>query len=236
MKKYRLGTFIAVLAVGTIITGCGTPLIELTNEEVDFISYSAARIVSKHNIRQKDGMINVIIDEDVEEETEVVSSEESSQVVQEENAIQENSGTTSEEAETRVSLAEAMGHASDLSVAYKGSSVSKHYEEGRYYSIDAESGKTFYMMKFTVKNISQSVVTLDNMSWRGTFKLVTDNIKVNSELTSLSGDLSTYRGTIAPGETKDVILLFEISETKANSISSPKLQVVVNKKTSEIKL
>ena len=80
MKKYRLGTFIAVLAVGTIITGCGTPLIELTNEEVDFISYSAARIVSKHNIRQKDGMINVIIDEDVEEETEVVSSEESSQL------------------------------------------------------------------------------------------------------------------------------------------------------------
>lgn len=237
MKKYRLGTFVAVLTAGTMITGCGTPLFELTDEEVNLIAYSAARIVSKHNIMQKDGLVNVIIDEDVEEKTAVVSSEkESSQVTQEENTVQGNNETGSQEVETKISLAEAMGHGSDLSVTYKGSSVSKHYTEGGYYSVDAESGKAFYVMKFSITNVSHAQVTLDNVSWKGTFKLVADDVKANAEVTFLNTDLATYVGTIASGETKDAILLFEISEAKANSISIPNLQVIIDKKASEIKL
>lgn len=236
MKNYKLGTFAAVLTAGTIITGCGTPLIELTGEELNLIAYSTARIVSKHNIQQKDGMINVIIDEYAEEEKDVVFSEESSQITQNDNTVQGNSGTDSGEVQTKVSLAEIMGHGSDLSVVYKGNSVSKHYTEGGYYSVDAESGKAFYVMKFSITNVSQAQVTLDNVSWNGTFKLVADDIKANAEVTFLNTDLATYVGTIAPGETKDVILLFKISEAKANSISTPNLQVIIDKKASEIKL
>ena len=237
MKKYRLGAFVAVLTAGTMITGCGTPLFELTDEEVNLIAHSAARIVSKHNIMQKDGLVNVIIDEDVEEETDFISSEkESSQVTQEESTVQGNSGTGSQEVETKISLAEAMGHGSDLSVVYRGSSVSKHYTEGGYYSVDAASGKSLYVMKFSITNVSGSEVTLDNASWKGTFKLVADNVKANAEVTFLNTDLATYVGKIASGETKDAILLFEISESKANSISTPRLQVIIDKKASEIKL
>ena len=236
MKNYKLGTFAAVLTAGTIITGCGTPLIELTGEELNLIAYSTARIVSKHNIQQKDGMINVIIDEYAEEEKDVVFSEESSQITQNDNTVQGNSGTDSGEVQTKVSLAEIMGHGSDLSVVYKGNSVSKHYTEGGYYSVDAESGKAFYVMKFSITNVSQAQVTLDNVSWNGTFKLVADDIKANAEVTFLNTDLATYVGTIAPGETKDAILLFKISEAKANSISTPNLQVIIDKKASEIKL
>ena len=219
MKNYKLGIFAAVLAAGTMITGCGTPLIELTNEEVNLIAHSTARIISKHNIQQKDGMINVVIDEYAEEETEFVHLEleetekENSQMEQDENIVQDNQGTHLEEVEKKL-LAEVMGHSSDLSAIYKGSSVSKHYTEGKHCSVDAGSGKAFYIMKFGIKNVSPSEVTLDNVSWNGTFKLVADDVKVNAEVTPLSIDLSTYSGMIASGETKDVILLFEISESK----------------------
>ena len=59
MKKHKLGTLAAILTAGAMITGCGTPLIELTDEEVNLIAHSTALIISKHNIQQKDGMIHV---------------------------------------------------------------------------------------------------------------------------------------------------------------------------------
>ena len=239
MRKHKLGTVAAVLAVSFMMTGCGTPLFELTEEEANLIAYSAAHMVSKYNIQQKDGMINVIIEE---EETEEQKTDEQAPVsTEQENTETENNAQGAGTGETQdvkhtVSLASAIGHDSDLSIAYKGSSVSEHYTEGGYYSVDAESGKAFYVMKFGITNTSKSKVMVDNVSLNGTFKLVSGDLKVNSEVTFLNTDLATYLGEIAPGATVDTILLFEVPKAKANSISAPELQVIINKEVKTIKL
>lgn len=236
MRKQKLNTVAAVLAVSFMMTGCGTPLFELTEEEENLIAYSAARMVSKYNIQQKDGMINVVIEEEETEDEKTVSKEENSETVKEENNTQGNTSGESQNVQNKVSLASAIGHGSDLSITYEGSSVSKHYTEGGYYSVDAASGKTFYVMKFSITNTSKSKVTLDNVSLNGTFKLVADDLKVNAEVTFLKTDLATYVGEIASGATIDTILLFEVPESKANSISTPELQVIVNKEVKAVKL
>lgn len=236
MRKQKLNTVAAVLAVSFMMTGCGTPLFELTEEEENLIAYSAARMVSKYNIQQKDGMINVVIEEEETEDEKTVSKEENSETVKEENNTQGNTSGESQNVQNKVSLASAIGHGSDLSITYEGSSVSKHYTEGGYYSVDAASGKTFYVMKFSITNTSKSKVTLDNVSLNGTFKLVADDLKVNAEVTFLNTDLATYVGEIASGATIDTILLFEVPESKANSISTPELQVIVNKEVKAVKL
>lgn len=237
MRKQKIKTVAAVLAVSFMMTGCGTPLFELTEEEENLIAYSAARMVSKYNIQQKDGMINVRIEEDeTEEKVPVLNEEENSETVKEENNTQGNTSGESQNVQNKVSFASAIGHGSDLSITYKGSSISKHYTEGGYYSVDAESGKTFYVMKFAIKNTSKSKVTLDNVSLNGTFKLVAGDLKVNAEVTFLNTDLATYVGEIASGATVDTILLFEIPESKANSIGTPELQVIVNKEVKAVKL
>lgn len=244
MRKHKLGKVLAILTVSLMMTGCGTPLFELTEEEMNFIAYSAARMVSKYNIQQKDGMINImVVEEETEEQKEPEQeSEQESEAdttkpedTQTPNESQSTTGET-QEVQNKVSFASAIGHGSDLSITYKGSSVSEHYTEGSYYSIDAESGNAFYIMKFAITNTSASNVTLDNVSLNGTFKLISGDIKVNSEVTFLNTDLATYLGNIAPGATVDTILLFEVPKTKANSIVTPQLQVIINKEVKAIKL
>lgn len=238
MKKHKLGKLLAILTVSLMMTGCGTPLFELTEEEVNLIAYSAARMVSKYNIQQKDGMINVIVEEETEEQR-VPQQEPEADTTKPENTQipNESQGTTGETQEVqKISLASAIGHDSDLSITYQGSSVSEHYTEGSYYSIDAKNGNAFYIMRFAITNTSTEKVTLDNVSLNGTFKLISGDLKLNSEVTFLNTDLATYLGEIAPRATVDTILLFEVPKAKANSIVTPELQVIINKEVKIIKL
>lgn len=233
MKKKKLSIVLAVLTTGFVITGCGTPLFELTEEEENLIAYSAARMISKYNIQQKDGMINVRIEEEEEESEYIppVSTENDSQTQEgEQNSASGEDG----EIQNKVSLESAIGHSSDLKIVYKGSSVSKHYKEGKHYSIDAESGKTFYTMKFAVTNTSKSKVMLDNVSLNPTFRLIANDIKVNADVTFLNTDLAGYLGEINAGETVDTVLLFEVSESKVKEIKTPRLQVIIGKEVKEV--
>ena len=238
MKKNKVNTVVAVLTAGFMLTGCGTPLYELTEEEVNLIAYSAARMVSKYNIQQKDGMINVVIEEEETEEKKQDKKPVATENSKKEEDKTNTQSTSSNKAEMveKVSFASAIGHGSDLSITYKGSSISKNYTEGSYYSLDAENGKTFYIMKFGVTNTSNSIVKLDNVSLNATFKLIAEDLKVNAEVTFLDTDLATYLGEIAPGATADTILLFEIPEEKARELSKPELQVIINKEVKVVDL
>uniref|UniRef100_UPI0040575526 hypothetical protein n=1 Tax=Agathobacter sp. TaxID=2021311 RepID=UPI0040575526 len=232
MKKRKLRIFALVVALATMMAGCGTQVFELTESEEKLIIHSAAHIVAKHNIQQKDGVINVIITEGEEKLEEIEGTQEPEPTETEEpsQTEQNESGEASSEAEhtmETVSMAAAIGHGSDLSVSYKGSTVSKHYTEGAYYSIDAGAGKTYYIMKFDMKNISDAEATVDNVSLNAVFKLNSGDLKVQAEVTFLNTDLSTYLGNIAPGAAAEAILLFEVPESAAESITAPKLQVTV---------
>ena len=130
-------------------------------------------------------------------------------------------------------MADAIGQTGNLGIAYMGSSLENHYTE-QGYSVDAEAGKKYYVMKFQMKNISARNVTVDNVSLNPEFRLSSEGKTIKAEMTFLNSDFSTYTGTLAPGEIVDTILLFEVSEKE--KISSPELNVTVNGKTEKVKL
>jgi len=241
MKKQKRYLFIGVIMASLLLSGCGTQLYELTKEEEDLIVHSAAYFVAKHNIRQKDG-VSAVVDPDsiiLEDETEAVENVDESNTEMGEETVDTQGGTEEETTsvdDTTVTLANAIGHGNDLTITYNGSYVANNYVEGDAYSVDAESGKTFYIMQVTIANPSEAEVQLDNVTLNPLFKIVSDEVNVKAEVTFLMTDFSTYLGTIPAGESVDTVLLFEVSESVAEQISTPSLQITVNNETKMIKL
>jgi hypothetical protein len=67
-------------------------------------------------------------------------------------------------------------------------------------------------MKFVVENITDETIDLDILSEAPQFRICTDGSSwVEEADTLLVYDLSTYQGSLAPGESKELVLLFETS-------------------------
>lgn len=241
MKKQKRYLFIGVAVASLLLSGCGTQLYELTKEEEDLIVHSAAYFVAKHNIRQKDGVSAVVDPDSVVLESE---SEEIENIMESDTEMGEvivgtledtgAEGTTVDD--TIVTMANAVGHGNDLMITYNGAYVANNYVEGDAYSVDAENGKSFYIMQFTVANLTETEVLLDNVTLNPLFKIISSEVNVKAEVTFLTTDFSTYLGTIPAGESVDTILLFEVSESIAEQISTPTLQITVDNEIKTIKL
>lgn len=219
-----------------LLSGCGTELHELTVEEEELIVHSAAYILAKHNIQQKDGVSGVYIPESTEEE----SSESTEIEDATEMETPEGGGQTGAEGETpqkeESGLAELIGHGTDLTITCEGSYLTKNYVEGGVYSVDADAGKTFYVMQLNLTNTTEGDVAVDNASIDMVFKLIGEGANVKSEMTFLTYDFATYQGTIPAGQTVETILLFEVKEADAELISNPSLEITINNETKNVKL
>lgn len=239
MKKQKRYLFIGVALLAFVLSGCGTELYEMTQEEEDLIVHSAAYYVAKHNIQQKDG-VSAVVDPDtivIPEEAEEVEGITEPETELAEEVIMPSGGGEGQTADvTGVSLSEVIGHGADLSVAYTGSYSADNYVEGAAYSVDAGAGKVFYVMQFAITNVTDGDVIVDNASINPIFKLESNGLSVKSEVTFLMTDFSTYQGTIAAGETVETILLFEVSEGYVAEITDPTLQITIDNETKNVKL
>lgn len=240
MKKANRYLVVCLAACTLLLSGCGAQMYELTAEEEDIIVHYAAYVVAKHNIQQKDGVSNVVVTdeelEDVEENVEPETELGEEVVGGGEDISGETTSETQEVDDTTVSLAEVIGHASDLTVTYTGSYVADNYIEGDAYSVDAATGKTFYVMQFTLTNTTAGDVAVNNAAINPIFKLVSGDVNVKSEVTFLTYDFSTYVGTIPAGQSVETILLFEVNEAQAEGVLEPILQITVDNETKNVKL
>ena len=86
MRKYKGGLAIILIALSLMLSGCGTPMFELTDKEHELIVNYSAYIVGKYNIYQKDGIKRVPeeTESEVESETESEGSEEPEDTQEEE--------------------------------------------------------------------------------------------------------------------------------------------------------
>lgn len=230
MKKHR--RFLAMVLAGLTLlcTGCGTPLFELTADEEALIIKYAAHFVAKHNIYQKDGVVSMVPEDELETESETESETENTQKPDE-----SESSSSSEEIKLPT-IAETVGMPAGITLGYLESYTTSSVKEGGAYSVDAEEGFTYYVLKFSMKNETDEPIEVDNASAHPIFKLTSDKVVIRSAVTFLSADLSTYKGTIGAKESVEVILLFKIKATDVDKIKEPTLSVVVNGETQKVKL
>jgi hypothetical protein len=193
-----------------MLNGCGTPLYEMTAEEEDLVIQYAAYYLAKNNTYQADGLVNIsdALLNGEEEET-VTPVETPTDVSESESSITPASGTTLGEV---ITLSQAIGWPTGLSVNCKEYYQSDSYKEGTYYSVTPGTGDSFVVMKFVVENITDETIDLDILSEAPRFRICTDGSSwVEEADTLLVYDLSTYMGSLEPGESKEMVLLFETS-------------------------
>lgn len=225
---------LAILSATVLLVGgCGTPMYELTEDEETLITQYAAYAVGKHNIRQKDGMTS---DKPKEEDT--TKNEQSStqqktdsKDLQDTQSASSNAGTPGENTGDtlqypEISLAGALGYDSKLSITYKGYKLEDAYNEGDYFTVNAGSGNTLLVMRFTITNNGKKSVKYDTSSLGNTFYGVFDGTnKIAEKVTFSNKELSSSTKTIKAGKKVSAIMLFEISKDTAAHISTETLLV-----------
>ncbi len=234
MKKRKMNLLLGLIALSLVLGGCGTQMYTLTEDEENLIVQYAAHMVAKHNIRQTDGMTDALPSTETEEE------EDTTQTPETENTQQDNNQSGGQENNQKptskgIPMAEALGY-EGLTVRYLGSEQVASYQEGNAYSVDAAQGKVFYIMNFELSNTTAEAIRVDNVSLNPTFKLVGADLSVKAEITVLSADFSTFKGEVQSGETIKTVLLFEVSEAKAEAAAKAELKVVVEEETKSIEL
>lgn len=235
-----------LVAAAMLFTGCGDPMMPLTEDEESVVVYYSAGILAKHNSFQQEGMTAVYPDEEEAEEQEepeeTKESEETEEDKEDKEEKKEKKSETeeqqteegSEEGPKQLTLTEALS-ISKVEFSYHDYSTTASYRQGDYFSLDASEGNTFLILNVNMTNTGNKAVECDIMKKQLSFILnLNEEAGVQNQVTILTNDLSTYKGTLEPGQTEAVILIFEVPEKTAENISTMKLSLESNGEVNEI--
>ena len=241
MKKFiKKGT--VLVAAALLLTGCGDKMAVLTeSEEAVIVNYSAGTL-AKHNSYQQEGMMAVYPREKEEEPAEGPTPDTEEKEGQQGQGTEDGGEKGQEEAGEGQGASNAVNMTEALAVpgiefSYKDYSTSDTYRQGEYFSLDAKEGNVFVILNVNMVNTGQEAVACDLLARQPIFTLkINEGSGVKNEITMLENDLSTYIGTVEPGQTVAGILLFEVPEETAEGISSLKLPLQMNETTTEINM
>lgn len=246
MKKFiKRGTVLIVAAF--LLAGCGDEMVVLTESEEEVVVNYSAGTLAKHNIHQQEGMSGVYPKEEeeelpVEEEEkkgqETEGQEQETEEQEQETEGQENGGQTEAGSEDSgaATLTEALA-VPGLEFSYKDYSVSNNYKQGEYFSLDAAEGNMFVILNVNMTNTGAEAVSCDLLSKQPIFTLkINEEAGVKNEVTMLENDLSTFIGTLEPGQTTAGILVFEVSAEAAENVSAVQLSIQMGETITNIKM
>lgn len=219
--------FVALALVSVLLFGgCGTPLYEMTDEEEDLIVQSAAHILAKRNIFQKDGMKAFFIAEEKKDQSDNKNSENPGEE-QDTQSGGRPTGPGGDHASPaqggEISLAEAIGCKDRLEVTYDKFSLRDVYTEGDYFFLSASAGSTLAVLEFTLSNPGDVDVELHNYEAGYAFYLSVPGAEHIAEKSPLVASLASFEGTIKAKGKSSAVLIFEISKEYADQGAAPKL-------------
>lgn len=241
MKSSKMKITALVLAAAFTFTGCGETLYDLTPEEESAVVSYASHVVAKFNRYQRDGEVFVeqeILDREDEEEQGLpvdpqeteADTEEAEQSTQsgEENAGQDGQGAEdSEDTQNTISIQEALGLGA-VTAEYEGSSLCGTYEESDVYVVDADAGKQLLVLNVKLTNEAGDAADLDILQKKPSFDAVVNGERsVKARMTILPDDLTTYQGSIAPGESVDTVIIFQVPE-EIQTVSDLELGITID--------
>lgn len=218
MRRPKVQMLAAVFAAAMMLGGCGEATYEITEKEEDIIVNYSAHVVAKYNTSQKSGLTYVSRElEETEEETEAIPEEPATELSQAPGEI----GGTHEGNETleaeglsagaeQASLSDLFGQ-DGLVFDYAGARLSDSYMEDTYYAMYPDAGKVYLILEIDITNEGAAAASVDYLTKQADFSAVLNGtVTASAESTLLTGDFSTFVGTLAAGETKETVLLFQV--------------------------
>ena len=91
--------------------------------------------------------------------------------------------------------------------------------------MNATEGTELLILKFMAQNLTQEEIALDMNSIDALYKISVNQDTSNALFTMLLNDLSKYQGTLAAGESKELVLVREIAKEETGNITSLSIQI-----------
>lgn len=233
-KSMRIGAVKKIAALGLascLLTGCGSVIPELTEEEASLIATYAADVVLASSKESNSRLIDT--------EEEAAKREELSEKVEEfkkkQAAEEEETDKTDETGGPEYSTASGVQRVENIAdfvgldgfqVNYEGYEIEKSYaadtEEEWEPTFDATSGKNLLVIKLNVTNMTDAPAVADVLSKNMMFSVRGDNgINGMTYVTMLLNDFSSAQDEIGAGESRQYVLITQIDEdiTEVGSLS-----------------
>ncbi len=221
IKKYIAIGIIACISVS--LYGCDG--VNLSEEEEElYVAYASNSVINHDN-----NYILKLKDAEIETETTTAWHSESENITT--NQTQKPSSGNSEEETTVIAVNSDMNSVigmPGIDVKFKDFLVTKSYPETENvaFVIKAVEGSNLIILRFTVKNTTESDIMADfsskNIKFKGIFN---GQVKSNCQITFLGNAMNTYKENIPAGESKELVLIYEVSSSSLTNISTIKLDV-----------
>ncbi len=228
MKK--MGFALAVVAT-LGMSACGSAIPDMTEEQNAMIVEYAAGLLLKYDKNFHGRLVDT---SDLEEEGMEAELQPEEEAPAEEPQPEEGEAASeepevvdvSEEPEEIVyhNIEEFFG-ISGINFQYTGYELKDMYPDNNteemFFAMNASEGCKLIILHFNATNNAGQDQSLDMLSINGKFKLSFNGESPRYALTTmLENDLASYSGSIAAGETQDLVLVAELQEEKAQSIQS----------------
>ena len=254
MKFKRSVLLISIICFSLFSTGCGEALITMSDEEEAIVTLYAAKMVSKFNENQTNGICNARIRDGelddayaaagVSTEDETSNSEDVSESA--DNAdeatnqgtdtsldpdMEDTTGETADaidgenlSSDTGYSFTDAIG-IDGMEFTCSEFDVSTEFKASSSFVLSEVSGKKYVVLTIEGTNTSDSTIDFSALDSRSYSLSINDGTASQSQYTPLSNDLSTYDGKLAAGDSKTFILVFLFSDSSVENITSLELYV-----------
>lgn len=236
--SYRRISVVLVGCLVLMLTGCGETLYSMTEQEEDAIVYYSAKMVSKYNKCQTNGICNArvkdgelgdydendtpsdpTLDDAVEKLAQVVFDAADGNV----EGLLEN--TDEPAVHEGLSLSDTIG-VSGIDFVLNGFAVSEEYKASSSYILTKSVGKKYLVLNVTGTNKTSDSIDLDTTG-DYSFKLIVNGGATATSLqnTFLPNDLTGFKGSIKKDESHDFVLLFQFPDKDVENITNVDLEV-----------
>ncbi|MBD5548565.1 MAG: hypothetical protein HDQ97_14440 [Lachnospiraceae bacterium] len=236
MKRQVIGSAAALLTAA-LATGCGNTIPNLSDQQQELVVEYAAGIVLKYDQNYESKLVELTLEQETEmtapeeevSENPVTDEKESADAQQQEDALEDVTVIDNTQEQEDVSI-ESFLNLDSVKITYAGCEAYDFYpeqgeEEEFYFVMNATEGNKLLVLKFLTENISGAETSLDIGQSETRFTLMVNGERKNALTTMLLNELAYYQGTLAPGESTELVLICEIPDEQADA--TPTLELTM---------
>ncbi len=211
------------IMAAALLTGCGSTMPDLTQEETDLISEYAVGVLLKYDKYHSGRLVDTTDYETVEdveepEEAEQPEPEQEQEEVPVDDTEVVDVSQDEETIATPATIEEYYG-LQDFTIQYTGYELAQNYppdadENNVFFSMDATEGMQLLVLKFTAFNTSSSDQTLNMLERGARFRVSVNGESSKGALaTMLLNDMQTYNEVVPAGSMVELVSIVEVPQS-----------------------
>ncbi len=232
MKKEIIGSML-MFASAIMMAGCGNKIPELSDQQQELVVEYASSVLLKYDVNHASKLVELTLEQEAQEETGTEEVSQTPDGVEEEKKPEEAGGSLEGDMsdvtvidQTQAATIESFLKLDSVKITYTGYETAAFYPDqgdDLFFVMNASEGNQLLVLKFLAENLAGTETGIDIAQKETRFKIVVDGQEKNALTTMLLNDMAYYQGTIAPGESAELVLICEIPTGQEGTISSLEL-------------